>query len=93
MSWEVRALGEQLLAQYAERGPVFVLTPDGSLAEQFRPSDALEPMIPLDEAIESVLDLIKDVPLAKAARVAIAEKLEADPEHVGTSPTRRPRSA
>lgn len=92
MSWEVRATDVELYAQFASRGPVFVIEPDGTVAEQFRDVDIVEPMVPLDEAVESVLDLIKDVPLTKSVRVALAKALGADPEDVGTAPTRKAAS-
>jgi hypothetical protein len=89
--WEVRADGERLLAQFGNRGPVFVMAPDGSVAEQLRPLDILEPMVPLDEAVDDVLEMIRDVPLAKAARVALAKALDVEPEDVGTAPARKPK--
>lgn len=93
MSWEVRATDVELYAQFGERGPVFVMEPDGTVTEQLRPIDIIEPMVPLDEAIESVLDLIKYVELPMKARKLMGEILHVDPENVGTSPTSRPRSA
>jgi hypothetical protein len=91
--WEVRATDEELYAQFAGRGPVLVIAPDGTVTEQLRPIDIIEPMVPLDEAIISVLELIRDVPMAKAVRVAIAAKLDTEYEEVGTAPVRKVRAS
>ena len=87
--WEVRADERELYAQFGNRGPVFVIAPDGTVTEQFRDVDIIEPMVPLDEAIISVLELIRDVPLAKKVRVQLAEKLGTEFEEVGRSATAR----
>lgn len=84
MSWEVRATDAELYAQFGGRGPVLVIAPDGTVTEQFRDVDVLEPMVPLDEAIISVLELIRDVPLARKVREQIAERLGTEYEEVGT---------
>jgi hypothetical protein len=91
--WEVRATGEELYAQFGGRGPVLVIAPDGTVTEQLRPIDIVEPMVPLDEAVDEVLWLIRDVPLTRAVRKAIAEKLTVDPEHVGRTPDRKVRAS
>lgn len=89
--WEVRATDEELFAQFGNRGPVFVMAPDGTVTEQLRPIDIIETMVSLDDAVTTVLELIADVPLATSARKAIAAKLQVDPEHVGTTPPRKPK--
>lgn len=93
MSWEVRATDVELYAQFGERGPVLVIEPDGTVAEQFRDIDIIEPMVPMDEAVDSVLELIKDVPLAKSVRVALAKALRVDVEAVGTVPARKTKES
>lgn len=92
MSWEVRATDEELYAQFGNRGPVFVMAPDGTVTEQLRPIDIIETMVTLDDAVTTVLELIANVPLSKAVRAAIARELEVDPEHVGTAPARKVKS-
>jgi N-acyl-L-homoserine lactone synthetase len=93
MSWQVRATaGAELFAQYDERGPVYRLTTDGQLSEQLRPLDILEPMASLDEVVDVMLEMIKEVQLAKPARVALAKALGVEPEDVGTAPVRKPRA-
>lgn len=85
------ATGE-VFVSWDERGPVYVLTPGGQLTEQFRAPVPLEPMVAMDETVEEILDLIKDVPLAKAARVELAKALGTQWQHVGTAPVRKPRA-
>lgn len=87
--WEVRATDGELYAQYAGRGPVLVIAPDGTVTEQLRDVDIIEPMVPLEDAIISVLELIRDVPLTKPVRLAIAEKLGTEYEEIGTAPKRK----
>jgi len=92
MSWEVRATDVELYAQFGDRGPVFVVEPDGTVAEQFRDIDIIEPMVSLDDAVGTVLGMIQDVPLSKATREKLAKALGVLPAVVGTTPTRRAAS-
>jgi hypothetical protein len=93
MSWEVRATEEELYAQFARRGPVLVIAPDGTVTEQFRDIDIIEPMVTLDDAVGTVLGMIQDVPLSKAVREKLAKALGVIPAVVGTEPVRKTKES
>jgi len=73
--------------RFGDRGPILVLAEDGTVREQYQ--DRTTDMVTEDDAVMAVLELIADVPLAMASRVALAEVLGVDPEDVGTQARRR----
>ena len=78
-----------LYVQRDQRGPLMVVPAVGHTSERFTlPEQAVELQHP-DDAVETVLDLIADVPMPKKIREQIAERLGVDIEDVGTSNSRR----
>jgi hypothetical protein len=88
---EVVATPTEVFASWG--GPVYRLAEDGEVTQQWRAPNLLEPMIPESDATELVLERITDVPMSRAVREAIAERLGVDIEDVGTAPSRKKRSA
>jgi hypothetical protein len=78
---------QEVHVRFGDRGLVLVLSEDGAVREQYQ--DRTVDMITEDDAVERVLEMFADVPLAAKARSASAERLGVDPEDVGASAGRR----
>lgn len=59
-------------------GPVYRLSEDGTLTQQWRVPGLLAPMIPKDDAAEWAADLLAEVKMSRATRKAVGDALGVD---------------
>lgn len=78
-----------LYVECDQTGPLLTIRSLGEVEERFRLPDSAVELIEPDAAVEHVLERISDVPMTKAVRAAIAQRLDVDIEDVGRAQPRK----